>query len=37
MLLLKRWIDRQLMGTSTTVVLIEEEILNRSYVQYEIE
>lgn len=34
---IKSWIDRQLLGTSTTVVLIGEETLNRPYVQYEIE
>lgn len=33
----KRWIERQLSGTSTTVVLIGKETLNRPYVQYEIE
>lgn len=32
----KRWIDRQLYGTSVTVVLIGEETADRKYVQYEI-
>lgn len=31
-----RWIDKQLEGTSVTVVLIGEETLNRPFVQYEI-
>jgi hypothetical protein len=31
-----RWIDRQLEGTSVTVVLIGSETLNRPFVQYEI-
>ena len=31
-----RWIDKQLEGTSVTVVLIGRETLNRPYVQYEI-
>ena len=31
-----RWIDKQLEGTSVTVVLIGRETLNRRYVQYEI-
>ena len=31
-----RWIDKQLEGTSVTVVLIGSETLNRSFVQYEI-
>lgn len=31
-----RWIDRQLEGTSVTVVLIGSETLNRLFVQYEI-
>lgn len=31
-----RWIDKQLEGTSVTVVLIGSETLNRPYVQYEI-
>jgi hypothetical protein len=30
------WIDRQLNGTSTTIVLIGDETANRTYVQYEI-
>jgi MTH538 TIR-like domain (DUF1863) len=30
------WIDRQLNGTSTTIVLIGAETANRPYVQYEI-
>lgn len=30
------WIDRQLKGTSVTVVLIGKETLNRKFVQYEI-
>ena len=32
----KAWIDKQLIGTSTTVVLIGSETLNREYVRYEI-
>jgi len=32
----RRWIDRQLEGTSVTVVLIGSETLNRPFVQYEI-
>lgn len=32
----KRWIDKQLEGTSVTVVLIGSETLERHYVQYEI-
>jgi len=32
----KRWINRQLEGTSVTVVLIGRETLNRPFVQYEI-
>ena len=31
-----RWIDKQLVGTSVTVVLIGKETLNRPFVQYEI-
>ena len=31
-----RWIDKQLEGTSVTVVLIGSETLNRSFVKYEI-
>lgn len=31
-----RWIDKQLEGTSVTVVLIGRETLNREFVQYEI-
>ena len=31
-----KWIDKQLEGTSVTVVLIGEETLNRPFVQYEI-
>lgn len=31
-----RWIDKQLEGTSVTVVLIGRETLDRQYVQYEI-
>lgn len=31
-----RWIDKQLEGTSVTVVLIGSETLNRPFVQYEI-
>lgn len=34
---IKRWIDRQLSGTSVTVVLIGNETANRKYVMYEIE
>lgn len=33
---IKSWIDRQLKGTSVTVVLIGSETLDRKYVQYEI-
>ncbi len=33
----KDWIDKQLHGTSVTVVLIGKETLNRPYVQYEIQ
>ena len=33
---IKRWIDRQLEGTSVTVVLIGAETSEREYVQYEI-
>ena len=33
---IKRWIDSQLNGTSSTVVLIGSDTLNRPYVQYEI-
>jgi hypothetical protein len=32
----KNWIDKQLKGSSVTVVLIGEETLERKYVQYEI-
>lgn len=32
----KNWIDKQLIGTSVTVVLIGRETLDRPYVQYEI-
>lgn len=32
----KRWIDKQLEGTSVTVVLIGSETLDRPFVQYEI-
>jgi len=32
-----RWIDRQLDGTSVTVVLVGAETANRPYVQYEVE
>lgn len=31
-----RWIDKQLEGTSVTVVLIGSDTLNRKFVQYEI-
>ena len=34
---IKRWIDKQLEGTSVTVVLIGAETNNRKYVDYEIE
>ena len=34
---IKRWIDKQLSGTSVTVVLIGSETLDSKYVQYEIE
>lgn len=33
----KNWIDKQLIGTSVTVVLIGSETLDRPFVQYEIE
>lgn len=33
---IKRWIDRQLEGTSVTAVLIGSETADRKYVQYEI-
>jgi len=33
----KAWIDRELKGTSVTVVLIGQETANRPYVKYEIE
>lgn len=33
---IEKWIDRQLNGTSTTIVLIGAETANRPYVQYEI-
>lgn len=32
-----RWIDEQLSGTSTTIVLIGEETSNRKFVKYELE
>lgn len=32
----KKWIDKQLEGTSVTIVLLGEETLKRPYVQYEI-
>lgn len=32
----KNWIDKQLIGTSVTVVLIGEETLSRNFVQHEI-
>ena len=32
----ERWIDKQLEGTSVTVVLVGSETLNRPFVQYEI-
>lgn len=32
----ENWIDKQLKGTSVTVVLVGSETLNRPYVQYEI-
>ena len=34
---IRRWIDKQLAGTSVTVVLIGSETLDSEYVQYEIE
>ncbi|MBX8938990.1 TIR domain-containing protein [Enterococcus hulanensis] len=34
---IRRWIDKQLAGTSVTVVLIGSETLDSKYVQYEIE
>lgn len=34
---IKRWIDKQLEGTSVTVVLIGTETSNRPYVKYELE
>lgn len=34
---IKRWIDKQLEGTSVTVVLIGTETSNRDYVKYELE
>lgn len=34
---IKRWIDKQLEGTSVTVVLIGNETSNRDYVKYELE
>ncbi|MBI2193349.1 MAG: TIR domain-containing protein [Planctomycetes bacterium] len=34
---IKRWINRQLDGTSVTIVLIGSETASRPYVQYEIE
>ena len=33
---IERWIDKQLEGTSVTVILIGAETLERKYVQYEI-
>lgn len=33
---IKKWISDQLLGTSVTVVLIDEETLKREYVKYEI-
>lgn len=33
---IKKWIDKQLVGTSVTVVLIGEDTLSRKYVKYEI-
>lgn len=33
----KKWIDKQMEGTSVTAVLIGEETLGRDFVQYEIE
>lgn len=36
-LAIKRWIDKQLEGTSTTVVLIGSETAGRKYINYEIE
>jgi hypothetical protein len=34
---IKRWIDKQLEGTSVTVVLIGSDTSNRPYVQYEVQ
>lgn len=34
---IQKWIDKQLDGTSVTVVLIGAETLKREYVQYEVE
>lgn len=34
---IRRWIDKQLAGTSVTVVLVGSETLDSKYVQYEIE
>lgn len=34
---IKKWIDKQILGTSVTVVLIGAETNNRKYVDYEIE
>ncbi len=34
---IKRWIDKQLEGTSVTVVLIGSETSNREYVKYELQ
>ncbi len=34
---IKKWIDKQLDGTSVTVVLIGTETNNRSYIKYELE
>jgi hypothetical protein len=34
---IETWIDRQLNGTSTTIVLIGEETAHRPYVQYEVQ
>ena len=33
----KRWIDKQLIGTSVSVVLIGSETSNRDYIKYELE
>jgi hypothetical protein len=34
---IKKWIDKQLVGTSVTAVLIGSETCNRPYVQYELQ